>query len=121
MRLHEDFGFFKREKIDDGMGNFYGKWVMKFRTKAAITYRQGSETVQASRLEGKQPAFLSIRRFSSAEDITTDWCCCNMRDTEFDQKTGNFKGAVYNIRAINLEPSNRQYYRLTLEGGVAIG
>lgn len=114
------FAFFAKENVDDGRGNVKGKFVKRFETKAAITYRQGSEAVQAARLEGKQPAFLTIRSFEAAKAITTEWCCCDSRETTFDATKGKFKGRVYNIRAINLDPSNRQYYRLTLESGVAV-
>lgn len=120
MRLHETFAFFAREKTNDGMGNTRGKWVQKFTTKAAITFRQGSETVQAARLEGKQPAFLTIRSFQAVKEITTEWCCCDARETTFDAGKGKFSGRVYNIRAINRDPITRQYYRLTIESGVAV-
>lgn len=102
------------------MGNYDGKLVKRFETKAAIRYGNGSEIVQAARLEGKQPAFLTIRNFQAAKEITTEWCCCDTRETTFNDETGELKGRLYNIRAINLDPSNRQYYRLTLEGGVAV-
>ena len=115
-----NFAFFAREKVNDGMGNTRGKWVPKFTTKAAITFRQGSETVQAARLEGKQPAFLTIRSFHAAKEITTEWCCCDARETTFDAAKGKFGGRVYNIRAINRDPISRQYYRLTIESGVAV-
>lgn len=120
MKLYENYAFFKREIVDDGMGNQSGKYTKQFETKAAISYRQGSETVQAARLQGKQPAFLTIRNFQAARQITTDWCCCDIRGTRFDDETGAFDGQVYNIRAIYVDPFNRQYIRLTLEGGVAV-
>lgn len=124
MRLHEEFAFFKREEISDGMGNFEGKWVEQFKTRAGIKYntnRSNYEAIEAARLSGKKPAFLTIRNFQEAAKITPSWCCCDARNTTFNTETNQFIGEVYNISAIYLDPFNRQYFKLTLESGVAIG
>ncbi|MBK3745620.1 head-tail adaptor protein [Paraburkholderia aspalathi] len=110
MRLHEEFAFYAREKVNDGKGNTVGPWVWKFTTKGRLTYRQGNEAVIAARLEGRQPAFLTIRNGETARTITTDWYCEDERS-----------GARYNIRAVTVDTINRQFLNLNIESGVAIG
>jgi head-tail adaptor len=95
-----------RETVDDygGVATAFGEG---YRCRAKFLYLRGGETVQASRLEGRQPVVVTIRQSALARTITADW---RMRDVR--------RGDTYNIRSI--VPSNdRGWLELTCEKGVA--
>ncbi|MCD1620744.1 head-tail adaptor protein [Salipiger manganoxidans] len=72
-----------------------------------VRYLRGGESVQAARLDGKQPVVVTIRRSSVADSITTDWV---MRDVR--------GGTRYNVRAV-VPTVDRQWLEITAESGVA--
>jgi len=116
-QLSAHFAFLRCEKKDNGAGTTRGKFVEVFSTKAALTYREGNEAVIAARLAGKQPAFLTIRRSKAADEITTGWCCRDVRNSTYDPATGKMTGHVYDIKAVVPDTNNRGFIRLSLERG----
>lgn len=106
-QLRDNFIFFKRSQTPDGE---VGDWVEIFSRRAGLTFRDGNEAVIAARLQGKQPAFLLIRKSSETDQITTEWYCKDARTS-----------TEYNIRAVSFDPVNRQYLKLSIESGVALG
>lgn len=108
--LRDKFIFFKRIMTDDGAGNQSGEWAEQFSRRARLTFRDGNEAVIASRLSGKQPAFLLIRKSSETDQITPEWFCRDART-----------GTDYNIRAVSFDPATRQYLKLNIEAGVPLG
>ena len=107
-RLTERMRFEKRASIArDGYGNFEGDWQAQFTVAAQRQMLRGGETVIAARLNGRQPAILTIRRSAQSETITTDWRAVDTR-----------AGDVWNIRSIS--PSeDRASFDLLVERGVA--
>lgn len=120
-RFNNRFEFYERQEIDDGVGNFRSKWVSKFTVWANLTYRDGSEEVMAAALTGKQPAFLYLRLTPDTAKITPAWCCRDIQQSTFDNKKQQFKGAAYNIQSLYPDPDNKQYLRIVMQSGVALG
>jgi len=120
-RLIEHFAFLKRGKKPNEMGVVDNKFIEVFSTRAALTYREGNEAVIAARLTGKQPAFLTIRRSKQADEVTTEWCVRDVRNSTFDPLTGKLTGHVYDIKAVVPDTNNRGFIRLSLERGGAVG
>lgn len=94
-------------EVQDGHGGF-DLIPVTFETRAHIRYLRGGETVQAARLQGKQPVVVTVRRSSISMQIDTDTI---MRDAR--------TGAVYNIRAV-VQTEDRQFIEITAESGVAV-
>lgn len=94
------------ETVDDfgGVATSFGE---AYRCRAKFLYLRGGETVQASRLEGRQPVVVTIRTSPLARTITPDW---RMRDVR--------RGETYNIRSI-VSSDDRAWLELTCEKGVA--
>jgi hypothetical protein len=68
--------FFRLSGADDGAGNKVGgELEEQFKTRANLAYRNGGESVLAARLENRQPAILSVRQSSLADQIDADWLC----------------------------------------------
>jgi len=121
MRMPGHFAFLKRGEIANEMGVVEDRFVKMFSTRAAISYREGNEAVIAARLTGKQPAFLTIRRSKAADEIDTDWCVRDVRNSTYDAATGKMTGHVYDIKAVAPDTNNRSFLRLSLERGGAVG
>lgn len=79
-----------------------------FKTWAHVRYLRGGESVQASRLRGRQPVVVTIRACASARGITTEH---RMRDLR--------TGTAYNIRAI-VPTEDRKFLEITAESGVEV-
>lgn len=90
----------------DGYGGNVSGWSEQFTTQAHIMYLRGGETVQAARLQGRQPVVVTIRNSTQGQAVLPSW---RMRDTR--------SGMVYNIRSI-VRSDNRQFLELTAESGV---
>ncbi len=103
------FAFDKRSERPDGLGNTRAEWVEQFIVSAGLHDLRGGETVMAARLEGKQPAIVTIRRSAQTKQITTDWRARDVRS-----------GDIYNIRTKTLT-KNRAYFEMLCEKGVAHG
>lgn len=75
---------------------------------ANFRYLRGGETVQAARLEGRQPIVVTVRSSAATRVISEAW---RMRDSD---------GAEYNIRSGPVPSDNRLYLEFTVESGVAV-
>lgn len=105
--LHHKVTFSVMREVPDGNHGF-DLVPVEFTTRAHIRYLRGGETVQAARLQGKQPVVVTVRRSRQALALTTD---ATMRDAR--------TGTKYNIRAI-VPSENRQFIEITAESGVAV-
>lgn len=106
--LYEAVAFDSPAQISDGQGGYEDGWTEQFTCRAAFTYLRGGEAVMASRLEGKQPVVMRVRRSSETEAITTDW---RARDTR--------RSEVYNVRSV-IPTEDRRWLDITAESGVAV-
>lgn len=108
-RLNQKFRFEQRSDVADGYGNTKAAWATVFTHAAARKFLRGGETVQAARLEGRQPVLLTIRSSAASRAVTTDWRAVDDRS-----------GETYNIRAVN-PTEDRKYIDILCESGVADG
>jgi len=106
--LFEAVAFDSPTSAADDYGGVEAGWTEEFTTRAHFRYLRGGETVQAARLEGRQPLVATIRRSTASEAVTPDW---RMRDTR--------RGEVYNIRTV-VPTDDRRFLELTCEKGVAV-
>ena len=95
------------EEVEDGKGGF-DQVAVTFETRAHIRFLRGGETVQAARLQGRQPVVVTVRRSSKSMQIDADTVMRDMRT-----------GTVYNIRAV-VPTEDRQFIEITAESGVAV-
>jgi SPP1 family predicted phage head-tail adaptor len=73
----------------DQYGNAESNFVEQFSRMAKVRPRLGGETVVASRLEGRQPVDITVRRDSETTLISSAWRA---------RHGGN--GTVYNVRSV---------------------
>ena len=106
-KLQELVAFDRPTEAPDEYGGVNRTFSEAFRTAAAFLYLRGGETVQAARLEGRQPVVVTIRQSALARTIGPDW---RMRDAR--------RNEVYNIRSI-VPSADRMYFELTCEKGTA--
>lgn len=97
-------------------GNTQGPFVERFVLWARRTYRTGNEAVTASRLEGRQPVFFTVRASSLSRQITTDWQARDVRTGAVVD--GRWTGVTYAIKAIS-PTEDRAWFLITAESGVA--
>lgn len=104
--------FAERNSVSDEYGNVTTGWLHRFTVRADITPRLGGETVEAARLQGRQPVVIRVRRSPDTKRVTTDW------------KATDESGAEYNIRAVvdpHLGDSTRgMWLDMLAESGVAV-
>jgi SPP1 family predicted phage head-tail adaptor len=62
-------------------------WVEEFTSWAAVRYLRGGEAVMASRMKGRRPAILTLRKRSILTRIKLDWIV-------------RFEGQAYEIREL---------------------
>ncbi|MEQ8292489.1 MAG: head-tail adaptor protein [Roseovarius sp.] len=79
-----------------------------FECWAAIRYLRGGETVQAARLSGRQPAVITVRLPSEAENVTTDW---KLQDLNRNRE--------YAVTAPPVPTDDGKWLEITCESGVA--
>lgn len=108
MNLFESVAFDAPVTVDDGYGGTDTQWQEKFTTRANFKYLRGGETVQAARLEGRQPVVVMIRAHSKSLAVTPAY---RMRDVR--------RGTMYNVRSI-VPSDDRMYVEITVESGVAV-
>lgn len=84
-------------EVDDGRGNITAAWTERARCAARIQYLRGSEAVMQSRLQGKQPIAITVRRTPAVMEATTAWRARDLRN-----------GGEWQIRSIS--PSERRDY-----------
>lgn len=106
--LRDLVAFEKRTEQDDLHGNTRGEFENQFSAAACIQARFGGESVTAARLEGRQPATITVRFSSNTRQVTTEW---RLRD----ERTGT----VYNIRSIDDRDKRHQWIDILCESGVA--
>lgn len=106
-RLDRRLRFEKRQETPDGAGNFRSDFLPQFTVAAGREWLRGGESIIGARLEGRQPAILTIRASAQARTITHDWRAVDTRD-----------GAVYNIRETPKETGSRHYLEMLAERGV---
>lgn len=104
--LHR-FSFDLISEVPDGHGGFKRR-IVSFEARAALRYLRGGETVQASRLQGKQPVVVTVRRSAQSAQIDSETIMRDMRT-----------GAIYNVRTV-VPTVDRQFIEITAESGVAI-
>ncbi len=105
--LQELVAFDRPTEAADEYGGVNRTFAEAFRTAAAFMYLRGGETVQAARLEGRQPVVVTIRQSALAREVGPDW---RMRDVR--------RGDTYNVRSI-VPTNDRMFFELTCEKGVA--
>ena len=94
--------------VDDGYGNTVaGAWTPQFTVSAAVKYMLGSESVLAARLEGRQPAVVTVRMSTNTKRITHEWRAVDVRS-----------GAVFALKEPPRDPGDGFLEMLT-ESGVA--
>ena len=108
MTLFESVAFDAPVSAPDGYGGTETQWQEQFTDRVHFRYLRGGETVQAARLEGKQPVVVTIRAHSKSLAVTSDY---RMRDLR--------RGTAYNIRTV-IPSEDRRYIEITAESGVAV-
>lgn len=109
-KLRELLSFQVRQAIDDGYGNeIAGPFVEQFKDHAQMKPLRGSETVMASRLQGKQPYLVTVRCHANTLLVSPEWRAVNVRS-----------GAVYAITT-SVPREKRDYIDMTCVEGVADG
>lgn len=95
----------------DGSGGTIEGWdaANAIQAMAHFRYLRGGEAVQAARLEGKQPAVITIHNTLTARSITASW---RMRDIASNQ--------IYNIRSNPIPTDDDIMLEITVESGVAV-
>lgn len=78
--LRERFSFQKRLEEDDGHGNKVGDFVEQFVCRAKLTPRLGGEAFIASRMQGSEPATLTIHSSKASRCIDPTWRAVNVRN-----------------------------------------
>lgn len=106
--LRDRIAFEQRVDEDDNAGNTQGAFEHRFDVAAAIVGKFGGETVLAARLEGREPATVTVRYSNSTKNVTPEW---RIRDVR--------TGTVYNIRSIDDRLRKRQWLDMLCESGVA--
>lgn len=108
--LHERVAFdapFEQTDVYGDVQQGFQDAILAYHCSAHFLFLKGGETVQASRLAGRQPVVVTIRNSAKAREITPAW---RMRDLRLPD--------VYNIRSIVPSPDSA-WLELTCEKGVA--
>jgi SPP1 family predicted phage head-tail adaptor len=105
-KLQHRVTFATRAIGDDGYGNERDGFEDQFTVWAGLTYLRGSEAVIASRLEGRQPVVIRVRKSPDTKGITTDW------------RAQVASGETFNIRTI-VPTDDRRFFDITAESGGA--
>jgi len=119
-QLFERVAFDRRITEPDGYGNEQQRFVEQFQRRAGFTFLRGGETVVASRLEGRQPILVRVRRDSQTLAISPDWQMRDVRNGSWqgDGSADVWSGPFYAVRSIS-ETSDRQFLDVLVESGVA--
>jgi len=106
--LQQSIAFDAPTEVSDGQGGVIQGWQERFRYRAHYRFLRGGETVQAARLEGRQPVVITVRASSETKQVRTEW---RIRDTR--------TGTLYNIRGIT-PTDDRRFIDILAESGVAV-
>jgi len=95
----------------DGHGGTEVGWDESRRVEASANFKylRGGETVQAARLQGRQPIVVTIYSSSASRAISPAWRMRNLRDD-----------TIYNIRSGPVPSDDRRVLEFTVEAGVAV-
>lgn len=104
-QLRNRLAFDEPTPTDDGQGGSTEGWTEAFRVRGAVRYLRGGETVQASRLQGRQPVVITVRDNALIRAVPLTW---RIRDLDED--------AAYEINAAALT-DNRNYREFTATSG----
>lgn len=103
--LQHRVAFDRRQRTNDGAGNWQSGFVEQFSRRAAFIYAGGRESVMAARLEGRSVLKVRLRSCSLTRTIEQDW---QMRDVR--------TGAVYAIKEVDAV-TDRLWVYLVVERG----
>ena len=119
-RLVEKVAFDQRVSQHDGYGNEQEQFVEQFERRAGFTFLRGGEAVIASRLEGRQPIVVRVRRDSDTLKIQPDWRMRNARDGAWQGTSPDqyWDGPIYAVHSI-APTEDRQFLDIMVESGVA--
>ena len=106
--LRDRLRFERRQKVADGAGNFQADWRKEFDRAANIKPLVGGETVIADRLQGVQPAVLTVRYDASTIRVTPDWRAVDCRT-----------GEIYQIKSVVDQDRKRAWLTMMAQAGVA--
>ena len=105
----------------DGYGGVEIGWDTQNAIEARAHFRflRGGETVQAARLEGKQPVVVTIPNSAAARAITSAW---RMRDVNAGTLTSgdDWDGPSYQVRTAPVMTDDRHWLEIMVESGVAV-
>lgn len=105
-QLRERFSFEERSSVSDGYGNTREAWTAQFVVAGRRVVLRGGETVMAARLQGTDPAIITIRASVAAHTIRPHWRAVDVRTNE-----------IWAIRSVN--PAERKdHIDLLVERGV---
>ena len=104
----ETVAFESPAAVSDEYGRTESGWTAEFTCRAHFLYLRGGETVQAARLEGRQPIVATIRSHDLARQVTPGW---RMIDTQ--------RSVTYNVRSV-VPTDDRRHVEVTAESGVAV-
>lgn len=109
--LYERVTFDPPLETPDGHGGVETGWDTDNRIEARANFRylRGGETVQASRLQGRQPVVVTLWSSTETRAITPGWRMIDARTA-----TG------YNVRSGPVPSDDRRFVEFTCESGVAI-
>ncbi len=107
--LRERVAFDQKAQSDTVYGIAAGDWEEQFREPARIRYLVGSEPVIAQRLQGIQPAVITVRANHLTRAVDSGW---RIRDVR--------TGKPFNIRSITPDEINA-YIDLLCETGTVSG
>lgn len=69
-----------QQRALDARAEPLGDWEDRFPARAQISYLRGSESVLAQRLQGVQPAIITVRSSTATKALTSAWRALNARD-----------------------------------------
>ena len=95
----------------DGYGGIETGWDTgsAVQARAHFRYLRGGESVQAARLDGRQPVVATTWNNAAMRAVTAGW---RMRDVN--------TGKVFNVRTDPVPTDDRRWLEVTVESGVAV-
>jgi hypothetical protein len=111
--------FDEHMEIDDGHGNYEGRWVEQCQRRAGYVYLRGGEAVIASRLEAQQPIIVTVRADSETRLIDPSWRMRDLRNGAWEgdpEDDGYWTGPEYAIKAVTPSENRRWIDVLVISG-----
>lgn len=109
----EEVAFDAPVQVPDGHGGIKAGFAAPehaLQMRARFRYLRGGETVQAARLQGRQPIVVTVRYDPALDAVTTDW---RMRDE-------GRADVAHNIRSGPVRSDDGLELEFTVERGVAV-